>query len=252
MFPVLQIGPLALQLPGAILLASVWLGLHLSEARAEKQGKNSEDLGNLVLLALLAAILGARLGYALRYPQIFLLHPAGLFSLNPGLLDPWAAAATALITALIFAQRKGMQLWPTLDALTPLFAMLNLGLALSHFASGQAYGVPAQLPWSIELWGASRHPSQLYEAIAATLILLILPRRDESADPAGVLFMDLVIYWAAARLFLEAFRAESRLLANGWRIEQVLAWVILAGGLWLRQLRLRTGAKDSNSDTITE
>jgi hypothetical protein len=51
--------------------------------------------------------------------------------------------------------------------------------------------------------------------------------------------MDLVIYSAGARLLLEAFRAESHLLPNGWRIEQMLAWLILAASLWARHQRLR-------------
>lgn len=239
MFPVLQIGSLALQLPGVILLAGIWLGMQLTEARAEKHGRDAEVLGNLVLFALLFGLLGARLGYVLRYPQAFLQHPGSLFSINTGLLDPWAGAVAAALTALVMAQRRQLQWWPTLDALTPLFASLALSLALSHFSSGQAYGAPTDLPWAIDLWGAPRHPSQLYEALAAVLILIILLRPGKPAAPAGILFLDFVSYSAAARLFLEAFRAGSHVLANGWRLEQVLAWLLLAAALWLRQTRLR-------------
>lgn len=242
MFPVLQIGSLALQLPGVILLASLWLGLQLTESRAARRGGNSEVLGNLVLFALLFGLLGARLGYVLRYPQAFIQHPGSLFSINAGLLDPGAGAAAAALTALVMAQRHQLPWWPTLDALTPLFASLALGLALSHFSSGQAYGTPAQLPWAIDLWGASRHPSQLYEALAALLILIILLRPSKPPAPDGMLFIDFVVYSATARLFLEAFRAESHLLANGWRLEQVLAWLVLAAALWLRQARLHHGS----------
>jgi prolipoprotein diacylglyceryltransferase len=242
MLPVLQLGPFALQVPGMVLLASIWLGLQLSESRADKRQVNSENIGNLVLVTLLAALLGARIGYALRFPQAFLEHPSGLISLNPGLLDPWAASAAALLGALVFAQRKDMSLWPSLDALSPLFASLSLGLALSSAASGQGYGAPAQLPWAIQLWGASRHPSQIYEALAAVLILLVVLRRGKKEAAPGVLFMDLVIYSAGARLLLEAFRAESHLLPNGWRIEQMLAWLILAAALWARHQRLRVAS----------
>jgi prolipoprotein diacylglyceryltransferase len=89
------------------------------------------------------------------------------------------------------------------------------------------------------LWGASRHPSQIYEALAALLILLVVLRRGKKEAAPGVLFMDLVIYSARARLLLEAFRAESHLLPNGWRIEQMLAWLILAAAFWARHQRLR-------------
>ena len=54
MLPTLQLGPLALQVPGLVLLAGLWLGLTLSERRARRIGENSGDLVNLVFIALIA------------------------------------------------------------------------------------------------------------------------------------------------------------------------------------------------------
>jgi hypothetical protein len=50
MFPILQIGPLAIQVPGLIILAGLWLGLSLAERRAKKRESNPSVLYNLVFV----------------------------------------------------------------------------------------------------------------------------------------------------------------------------------------------------------
>jgi len=64
----------------------------------------------------------------------------------------------------------GLPLWPALDALTPGLAAVMIAIGLAHIASGDAFGSPADLPWAIQLWGARRHPTQIYETLAAALI----------------------------------------------------------------------------------
>ena len=58
------------------------------------------------MLSLLAALLGARLVYALRYLEVFLASPLSLLSLNPGLLDPLGGLACACLAGWIYTQEK--------------------------------------------------------------------------------------------------------------------------------------------------
>jgi prolipoprotein diacylglyceryltransferase len=91
----------------------------------------------------------------------------------------------------------------------------------------------------VELWGERRHPSQVYEILAAGAILAILwPGRWKDKTPAASCFLLFVALSAAARLFLEAFRGDSVLLAGGLRAAQAVAWLALAASLWgLHRLR---------------
>ena len=241
MTPTMQLGPMAIQVPGLIILVGIWLGLTLAERNAARFGVNASDLSNLALIAILSGLIGARLVYVLRYFSAFKGNLISVFSINPELLDPAGGVCAGLLAAFIFGQRKKMPFWSTLDALTPALAVFMLALGLSHVASGAAFGALTNLPWSVSLWGAHRHPSQAYESLAAVLILAILwPGRSRifSTHP-GIYFLSFVVLSAGARLFLEAFRGDSPLILSGLRSAQVAAWVILAlslmGIYWIRK-----------------
>ncbi len=229
MFPILQIGPVALQAPGLILLISLWIGITLAEKSAKLHGLSAENLSNLILIALLSGIIGARLIYAADYPSAFAENPLNLLSLSTKLLDLSGGIAAAIVAALIYTQRKTMPLWQTLDALVPFFGMLAIGLSLANLASGNAFGAETNLPWGIELWNAKRHPIQIYTLLAAFLTLnLLYPPKQERPRPAGKIFLRFVAFTAAYTLFLEAFRGDNVLILFGVRSTQLLAWFSLA------------------------
>ncbi len=233
MFPVLQFGPLAIQVPGLMYLFGLWLGLSLAEKLAPKRNISADALYNLTFTGLIAGLLGARLGYVFQYPGAFIPSPLGLFSLNPGLLDPFGGFAFTLLAMLVYGQRKKLSFWPTLDALTPVLALLMVGAALANIASGEAFGMETSLPWGIQIWGATRHPTQFYELGLALVILAFLGWKSKDNRLAnGALFLLFLALTAGARLFLEAFRGDSVLLLGGIRSAQVMAWVLLAAALF--------------------
>lgn len=224
-----------------LILAALWLGLTLSEKRVARHGIPRETLNTLVYYSLLGYIIGGRFLFVLENFQAFLKSPLSVFSLNIDLFDPLGALVTAALTGFIYGQRQKLALWSTLDALTPLFAVLAIGLHLSHLAAGTAFGSPTGLPWAIELWNATRHPTQVYELIASLLILAFIWFR-KAGSMAGSDFLWFAGLTAGSRLFLEAFRGDSILLFGGIRTAQVLAWVILAAVLLAGEL-LRSRAK---------
>jgi phosphatidylglycerol:prolipoprotein diacylglycerol transferase len=129
-------------------------------------------------------------------------------------------------------------LWSTLDALTPLFASLAVGLSLSHLAAGTAFGSPTSLPWGFDLWNAVRHPTQIYEFIGSLLILGFIWLRKKDS-PVGSAFIWFAALTSAARLFLEAFRGDSTLVLSGFRLAQILAWIVLAVAFFAHEMVLK-------------
>jgi phosphatidylglycerol---prolipoprotein diacylglyceryl transferase len=251
MFPIVNLGPLAIQTPGLFLLAGLWLGAALAEKSAPSHRVDPNKLSNLIFLALLAGVLGGRLLYAIQYPAAFAASPASLFSLNPGLFDLTGGVLVAAIAALIYAKRQGLPLLPTLDTLTPLFASLAVAVGFANLASGEGFGTPTGLPWAIELWGARRHPTQVYEILAALAIFAFIwpVFRHSFFTLPGSRFFSFLALSAAARLFLEAFRGDSSLMFGGLRSAQLAAWVVLALALYLLNRLRRENPPDPAGET---
>lgn len=210
-----------------LLLGALWLGLTLCEKRAERHLISKEAINNIIYFSLIGYILGGRVLFALANLSSFIQSPGSIFSINIDLFDPVGALATALILGFIYGRRQKLRLWSTLDALTPLFATLAIGLSLSHLAAGTAFGKPTDLPWGINLWNATRHPTQIYEFIASVIIFILIWFH-QGDSRSGANFLLFVALTAGARLFLEAFRGDSTLLFGGIRLAQTIAWMVLA------------------------
>jgi len=234
MLPILQIGPLAIQLPGLLVLLGLWLGLSLAEKYAPGRGIRSNQIYSFTILAIVAGVLGARLVYVLRFFSNFAHSPESVFSLSSELLDPTGALLGVGFVFWNFIHRIKINPWLLLDALAPILAVLAVAGALSNLSSGKGFGAPTQVPWAIFLWGEWRHPTQIYELISAGITLGIYwPSHQHIQRGApGIYGLSLLAVTAALRLFLEVFRGDSVTLAGGYRLAQLIAWAILALSLW--------------------
>ncbi|HSL28458.1 MAG TPA: prolipoprotein diacylglyceryl transferase family protein [Anaerolineales bacterium] len=226
-----------------LVLAALWVGLALAEKRTERHHVSKESLNNLVFFSLMAYLAGGRLIYALLHLPAFVQSPSSLISLNLDLFDPLAGLLMAVAAGWMYASRHNLHIRSTLDALTPFAAALAVGVALSHLAAGTAFGRPTDSSWGVELWGAVRHPSQIYQLAASLLIFCLIWFR-KTLSPPGMLFLIFTALTAAARLFLEGFRGDSTLVMGGWRVAQVIAWIVLATALFVSERLLRE-ARDS-------
>ena len=224
-----------------LLVIAVWIGISLAEKRAERHGLCKEDLNNITFYGLIAFVIGGRISFVLQNIPAFLKSPLGIISINPDIFDPLGAAAVAFIVAFIYGQRRELILWPTLDALTPYFAILAIGMGLSHLAAGTAFGKETDLSWGINLWNATRHPTQIYETLASLLTFGLIWFQKQNPRP-GILFLTYAALTAASQLFLQAFRGDRTLIFNGLRQEQVIAWVALAVVFILFEYQLKEKA----------
>jgi prolipoprotein diacylglyceryltransferase len=232
-FPFIRLGPFLLQLPGLALLVGIWIGSSLAEKEAARLKLNVAAVYNLIFFGLIAGVVGARLAYAARYLSAYLANPLGLLALTPATLSPNAGLVVGLAVAGLYGRRHKLPLRPTLDALAPGLAAFTVTLGIAHIMSGDAFGAPAQLPWSIYLWDDYRHPSQIYETIAALVVFAVAWKRPLGQPGDGINFLLVVALSAAARVWLEAFRGDSVIWPGGFRAAQVVGVVVLAAALWL-------------------
>ena len=240
MLPTLAIGPITLPVPAVLILLALWLGMSQSEKFATRLEIKEKTFSSLLFIALLATILGARISYAARYPGAFIASWTSFFSLNLAMMDWLGGVLLGALALFIFISRHSLPLWRVLDALAPMLALLQVAINLADFASGTAYGTPTSLPWGIYLWGAFRHPQQLYAALFSLgIAFLLYPRKHQTWQP-GIRLISLVSLSALARIFLEYFRADSRLIFAGIRLPQISALVILVFSLWVLKDRIKS------------
>lgn len=242
MFPIINIGPFAIQAAGLILLISLFIGTWLTGKFALSLGTNAEVIENSILIALVTGLLSARIGFMLQNPAVFMNNPLSLLSLTPSMLDASFGILVGILIAFIIAQKKHLPLWPTLDTLTPLFLLMFAGYHLANYANGAAYGLPTSLPWGVSLWNAIRHPVQLYALLPTTALfawLLVQTRAFKFTGfmRSGVLFGVVVAGLALTTLFTRAFIAE-KILLGAIDLIQILSFLILLGGLGLIHNRL--------------
>ena len=221
-----------------LLVAAAWIGLTLTEKRAERHGISKENINNIIFYGLLAFVIGGRLSFVLQNTHAFLKSPLGIFSINPDIFDPFGGTTVAFIAAYIYGQRNGLLFWKTLDALTPFFAILIIGTGLSHLAAGTAFGKETDQSWGINLWNARRHPTQLYETFASLFIFILLWFKRHDPRP-GIVFLTFGALTAGSQLFLHAFRGDSTLILNGIKQEQVVALAALAVIFILLEYRIK-------------
>jgi len=219
MFPIINIGPLAIQAAGFILLLSLFIGIWVTGILAKNIGTNGDAIENSLLVGLVSGLLSARLGFLLQNPTVFSENPLSIFSPTPSMLNPGFGIFVGLTASIIFAQKKHLPTWPTLDTLSPILILLFVGVHLANFANGNNFGLPTKLPWGIELWNETRHPVQAYAIILSLITLLGLAFytkrfRKTGFIKSGILFSLTVSVLGLITLFTRAFVSEKVLLGN--------------------------------------
>jgi phosphatidylglycerol---prolipoprotein diacylglyceryl transferase len=246
MLPIIRVLGLTLQAPPLAVMLGLLLGLALSSRLAARRGLDGDAISNAGFYGALAGVLGARAGYVLTNVSAYAREPLSALMPNTTALLAWAGWPVGLAFAAWYLWRRRM-LRPELpDVLAPGALVFAIGLALAAFLNGDAFGVEAQLPWSVYLWGAARHPVQLYEVAALAAVLavsLVVARR---AWPAGVPALLCVALVAMARVLVDGFRADVPIVL-GMRITQLAGVVIASVALWLLGDVLAAATRDNSA-----
>lgn len=252
MLPFLPLGPFMLQTAGLALLIGVWVGIKLAENEAIRLKVDPDWIYNLVFIGIVSGLIGARLSYASRSLNVYLQDPLSFISLNPNALSPVDGLVIGVVAAFLYGWRKHLPFRITLDVLAPGLSVFLIFFGVSHLLNGDAFGSPTSAPWSIYLWDANRHPSQVYEILAAVVVFVIVWKRPLAALGRGINFLTVLSLSAAARLFLEAFRGDSLVWPGGFRSAQVVALFVIIAALWLMRVWAKPEANRRETDLPAE
>ena len=228
---------------GIFISAAVVIGTILALREASRLGVEEDSIIDLLLYAIPAAIIGARIYYVAFNWNYYGRNLKEILNFRGGGLAIHGSIIAATIVAIIFTRIRRLNFWQVADICAP---SLILGQAIGrwgNYVNQEAYGVPTDLPWGIMVDGVKVHPTFLYESLWNFLVFLfLLWYRRNRAEVSGEIFLLYLMLYSAIRFFVEGLRIDS-LMLGPIRVAQLVS--VLGVILSLYYLRRRRTEKDA-------
>ncbi len=271
MHPVLiRIGSLPINTYGLMLAISFVLGLWLAARRGEAVGVKKNDVYDLGVRLMIAAIVGSRLFYVVTHISEFQGHWLDVIAIWKGLygLSMLGGVILAIAVGFHFVWKKKLPVWELSDAVIPSFALGIFITRIGCFFNGCCFGAETSCSLGMSfpdsamaysgtgiLSGAHIHPAQLYSSVAGLFMLAVLLIADLRKHFPGFIFVFFIGLYGVTRFGLEEFRYfdhEPNLLfgvstmagRSGITDNQLISLLMLVSsivlGLWLHHRYQKT------------
>ena len=217
------LGQITIYTYGVLLAAAYLLGLKLAMVRAQARGLDAAKVLDLGIYIIISALIGAKLLLVVTDFRVFQADPRELLTLARSGGVFYGGLILAVAVALWYIRRSALPLWTTCDAFAPGIALGHVVGRFGCFFAGCCYGKPTTEPWAITFTdpfaaanvgtplGVPLHPTQLYEAGAEFLILMILLGTERKGRPfAGRTFWLYMLLYAISRFIIEFYRGDPR------------------------------------------
>ena len=234
-----KLGPLTVYSYGVLLAASYLLGLRLAMTRAKRWGLDANRVLDLGIYIIIAALIGAKLMLLFVDFDKFRRSPWELLALARSGGVFYGGLILAVAVAFWYIARHRMPFWTTCDVFAPGIALGHVTGRLGCFAAGCCYGKPTDVPWAVIFTnplaaanvgtplGIPLHPTQLYEAGAELLILVLLLATERKGKLfAGRTFWSYMFLYAVSRFIIEIYRGDPRGAILGFSTSQFISLVL--------------------------
>ena len=231
----------------------------VGRAEMERKGYDGDKVWDLVFMAVVGGVLGAKIYYVLlNWPRL-IEDPAGLVFSRGGMV--WYGGflgATALVVWEI--RRSKLPLGDMADMAAPALSLAYAVGRIGCFLVGDDWGRPTGLPWGVRFPEGSPptrvdvierefgiavdpdliarygdvvpvHPTQLYEVGLSTLIFFALWRLRRHDRGAGWLFMLWLAMAGMERFLVEFLRAKDDRFFGVLTVAQVISLGLVAAGV---------------------
>jgi phosphatidylglycerol:prolipoprotein diacylglycerol transferase len=238
-------------------LGSMWI----ASWRALREKLNPDLILDMAFWLFFVGLVGARLFYCIQYWGRGVNNLLDVFQYWKGGIVYYGGILGGVIAFFVYRHYRPFPLRPYLDVMAPAIAVGTLFGRLGCFLNGCCYGDVCNLPWAVSfpkpsppweyevnhgfippeatqsLW---LHPTQLYSALDALIIFLLLlayyPLRRRDGEVMGL----LIVTYPITRFLIEYLRNDEGVFFAGLTISQNISIVLLLGGLlywfWLSRL----------------
>jgi phosphatidylglycerol:prolipoprotein diacylglycerol transferase len=224
MYPrLLELGPVTVYTYGVLLAAAYLLGLQLAIVRGRARHLDQARVLDLGIYIIISALIGAKLLLLVVDFRTYAADPRDLLTLARSGGVFYGGLIVAVAVALWYIRRIGLPLWTTCDVFAPGIALGHVVGRMGCFFAGCCYGKPAGVPWAITFtdpFAAANvgtplnvplHPTQLYEAGAEALILVVLLATESRGRRfPGRTFWIYMLLYAISRYIVEIYRGDPR------------------------------------------
>ncbi|MEQ9401836.1 MAG: prolipoprotein diacylglyceryl transferase [Longimicrobiales bacterium] len=257
---------------GVMMLASFLTGGYVIRAGMVRAGRDPDHAWDLVFMAVIGGIGGAKLYYVLlNYPQLLEQGAGFLFSRGGLVWYGGFLGGTALVIWEI--RRKKLPLGSMADIIAPALALAYAVGRVGCFLVGDDWGRPTGSwvgiafpqgtpptsvavierefgitvdPALVEQYGTivPVHPTQLYEVGMSTLIFFVLWRLKGHGHTPGWLFMLWLALAGCERFIVEFFRAKDDRFFGALTLAQIISLaIVVVGVVGMQRTRSARGAE---------
>ena len=187
-------------------------GFWIFDRIIKREKKSEKVLDSIFWYAVIACIVGARLGHCFFYqPAYYLSHPLEILYVWEGGVASHGAAAGMLIGLWLFSRKNRLPYIWSLDRIGIVVAVGGALIRFGNLMNSEIYGIETALPWGFifvrEGETVPKHPTQIYEALAYLLLFIILWwmyfKKDLARRKPGVMFGFFLIWLFVARFLIE-------------------------------------------------
>lgn len=221
------------------------LGMAKYFVKKDKIAITNSQLDNYFFWVEIGVILGARLGYILIYSGnafYYITQPWQIF--NPfyngefvGIrgMSYHGAVIGFLLATVLYCKKHKQNLWILLDLCAVSIPFGYFFGRIGNFLNQELFGRVTDVAWSINVLGAPRHPSQIYEAFLEGIVIFIILffyRKFKKFN--GELICLYAILYTLARFICEFYRepdAGIGFVFLSFSMGQILSLLMLVGGL---------------------
>jgi phosphatidylglycerol:prolipoprotein diacylglycerol transferase len=243
--PVLfQIGKLKIYSYGFMLALAFFVGIWLASKRAPKYGVKEENIFDLSIILIVAAVVGSRGLYILTHRSNY--HSIlDIIALWQGGATYYGGLIMAVAGAIIYLRYKDISFFKVADICSPPIALGVFITRIGCFLSGCCFGLPTECSFGLvfpptspaghTFSGIHIHPTQLYSSLYGLVIfaVLLLLERRRSFD--GYTFGFLCMLYGTARFIVDFFRYYESCdkLGGVLTLSQLLSLVLVVTGVVL-------------------
>ncbi len=209
------------------------LAIFVADIEARRRGFKSDDLMDVLVIALPMAIVGARIYYVAFEWKYFSQHPDQILNIRGGGLAIYGGIIAAYLAGYAVTKYKKLRFITLADITAPSLALGQAIGRWGNFINQEAHGYQTNLPWAVIIDGVGYHPTFLYESIGDFIIFLLLTYYARKKQKFGGEIISIyMILYGLLRFFVEGMRTDS-LYFLGFRISQLVSLAGVGMGVLL-------------------